>query len=71
MENTLEMVSTFKHCTQLLTSDPILQFASIEYAIGAELSQGTQGTIGGDLIVVYANRTLNPSEVNFSIIERE
>ncbi|KXZ75892.1 hypothetical protein TcasGA2_TC031012 [Tribolium castaneum] len=58
-------IKTFFTCSCnniLLTTD------ASNYAIGAVLSQGT---IGSDLLVAFASRTLNEHEVNYSTIEKE
>lgn len=39
-----------------------------QYASGAVLSQGT---IGSDLPVAYPSRSVHPSEIKFSAIEKE
>lgn len=69
----------FEQCKTLLCSKPILQYPDFNepfilttdasnIAIGAVLSQGT---IGKDLPICYASRTLNKSEQNYSTIEKE
>lgn len=72
-------VDCFEKCKSLLTNDPILQYPDFSkdfvlttdasnFAIGAVLSQGP---IGHDKPIAYASRTLNSSEVNYSVIEKE
>ncbi|KAI5752219.1 hypothetical protein M8J77_014983 [Diaphorina citri] len=74
-----DYVECFEICKNLLINDPILQYPDFtqkfilttdasNVAIGAVLSQGT---IGKDLPVAYASRTLNEHEQNYSTIERE
>lgn len=74
-----EFLSCFETCRNLLINEPILQYPDFSkpfnlttdasnVAIGAVLSQGP---IGGDLPVAFASRTLNDSEQNLSVIERE
>lgn len=72
-------IKAFQMCKNLLMNDPILQYPDFtkpfilttdasNFAIGAVLSQGT---IGSDLPVCYASRTLTDSETNYSTIEKE
>lgn len=72
-------VECFEKCKTLLVNDPILQYPDFskefvlttdasKFAIGAVLSQGV---IGSDKPIAYASRTLNPSEINYSTIEKE
>lgn len=74
-----EFLSCFEACKNVLINEPILQYPDFSrpfnlttdasnVAIGAVLSQGT---IGQDLPVAYASRTLNESEQNYSVIEKE
>ena len=60
-------------------NDPLLQYPDFQkdfnlttdasnFAIGAVLSQGP---IGSDKPIAYASRTLNDSELKFSVIEKE
>ena len=74
-----EFVDCFESCKNLLMNEPILQYPDFEktfnlttdasnVAIGAVLSQGS---IGNDLPIAYASRTLNESEQNYSTIEKE
>lgn len=74
-----EYMNCIEKCKNLLTNEPILQYPDFtqtfnlttdasNVAIGAVLSQGT---IGKDLPVAYASRTLNESEKNYSTIEKE
>ncbi|XP_015839413.2 retrovirus-related Pol polyprotein from transposon 297 [Tribolium castaneum] len=77
--NETDYKNCFEFCKNLLTNDPILQYPDFDkqfilttdasnYAIGAVLSQGT---IGSDLPVAFASRTLNEHEINYSTIEKE
>jgi hypothetical protein len=70
---------SFTKLKEKLINPPILQFPNYsrefivttdgsQNAIGAVLSQGT---IGKDLPIAYASRTLNSAEKNYSTIERE
>jgi hypothetical protein len=70
---------SFTKLKEKLINPPILQFPNYsrefivttdarQNAIGAVLSQGT---IGKDLPIPYASRTLNSAEKNYSTIERE
>lgn len=79
IEHNDEFKKAFSLCKTILCNDPILQYPDFEkpfnlttdasnVAIGAILSQGT---IGKDLPVAYASRTLNPAETNYSTIEKE
>lgn len=79
VEHTPEFINSFEKCKITLTNDPILQHPDFSkpfilttdasnFAIGAILSQGT---IGQDLPIAYASRTLNPAECNYSTIEKE
>jgi hypothetical protein len=63
----------------ILTQEPVLQYPDFTspfivtsdasgFAVGAILSQGK---IGQDKPIVFASRTLNPAEQNYSTIERE
>lgn len=72
-------IDCFEKCKLLLTNDPILQYPDFSkefvlttdasnFAIGAVLSQGP---IGQDKPLAYASRTLNSSEINYSVIEKE
>lgn len=74
-----EYLSCFENCKNLLTNEPILQYPNFsqpfnlttdasQFAIGAILSQGP---IGKDLPIAYASRTLNESEQNYSVIQKE
>ncbi|EEZ97615.1 Retrovirus-related Pol polyprotein from transposon 17.6-like Protein [Tribolium castaneum] len=77
--NETDYKNCFEFCKNLLTNDSILQYPDFDkqfilttdasnYAIGAVLSQGT---IGSDLPVAFASRTLNEHEINYSTIEKE
>lgn len=79
IEFTPAYVNCFRHCQNLLTNDPILQFPDFgkefnvrcdasNFAIGGVLSQGP---IGSDKPIAYASRTLNDSETKYSTIEKE
>jgi hypothetical protein len=79
IELTPTYIECFKHCQNLLSNDPILQYPDFEkefnlrtdssnLALGAVLSQGP---IGSDLPIAYASRTLNDSETKYSTIEKE
>lgn len=79
IEHNEEFVSAFETCKNALINEPILQYPDFtktfnlttdasNVAIGAVLSQGT---IGQDLPIAYASRTLNDSEQNYSVIEKE
>jgi len=74
-----QYIQAFEFCKNLLTNDPILQYPDFtkpfilttdasQFALGAVLSQGS---IGSDLPVCYASRTLSDSELNYSTIEKE
>ena len=74
-----EFLSSFEQCKNLLINEPILQYPNFSkpfnlttdasnYALGAILSQGP---IGKDLPIAYASRTLNDTELNYSVIEKE
>lgn len=74
-----EYIDAFEKCKELLTNAPLLQFPDFtkpfvlttdasNFAIGAVLSQGT---IGSDMPVAYASRTLNDAETRYSTIEKE
>ena len=69
----------FEKFKEILSTQPILQYPDFNsefvlttdasnFAIGAVLSQGE---IGKDLPIAYASRTLNESELNYSVIEKE
>lgn len=75
VEHTEEFLKAFETCKLLLCNDPILirpDFDKIftlttdasQFAIGAVLSQDNKP-------VCYASRTLNPSEINYSVTEKE
>ncbi|XP_056644813.1 uncharacterized protein LOC130450456, partial [Diorhabda sublineata] len=77
--NDSDYVECFEMCKNMLMNEPILQYPDFtkpfnlttdasNYALGAVLSQGK---IGSDLPVAYASRTLNDSECNYSVIEKE
>lgn len=77
--HTKEFVETFELCKTILTSSHVLQYPDFEkpfvlttdasdFAIGAVLSQGQ---IGKDRPIAFASRTLNKSEINYSVIEKE
>lgn len=79
IEHNTEFIECFEKCKSLLTNEPILKYPDFtktfnlttdasNVAIGAVLSQGK---IGQDLPVAYASRTLNDSEQNYSVIEKE
>lgn len=79
IEHTPAFLNSFETCKKILMNDPILQYPDFtkefnlttdasNFAVGAVLSQGT---IGKDLPVAYASRTLNPAECNYSTIEKE
>ncbi|XP_076271644.1 uncharacterized protein LOC143203410, partial [Rhynchophorus ferrugineus] len=72
-------IEAFETCKNILMNDPILQHPDFQkpfilttdasnFAIGAVLSQGT---IGNDLPIAYASRTLSTTECNYSTIEKE
>lgn len=72
-------LDAFHQCKELLTHAPLLQYPdpskpyilttdASAVALGAVLSQGTVGT---DLPVAYASRTLSETEMRYSTIERE
>lgn len=72
-------INAFKTCQEILMNDPILQYPDFDkefnlttdasnFAIGAVLSQGQ---IGSDKPIAFASRTLNESEINYSVIEKE
>lgn len=72
-------IKCFEYCKQLLCKEPILQYPDFNkqflvttdasnVAIGGILSQGT---IGSDLPICYASRTLTKTEGNYSTIEKE
>lgn len=74
-----EYLACFETCKNLLMNEPILQYPDFSQpfnlstdasnvALGAVLSQGP---IGKDLPIAYASRTLNQSEQNYSVIEKE
>ena len=69
----------FETLRDIIISDPILQYPDFnkpfiittdasDYALGVVLSQGT---IGQDLPVAYASRTLNDAETRYSTTEKE
>lgn len=77
--NDPKYIDCFEKCKSLLTNDPILQYPDFSkdfvlttdasnFAIGAVLSQGP---IGHDKPIAYASRTLNSTEINYSVIEKE
>lgn len=77
--NNPKYINTFKICQEILMNDPILSYPDFEkdfiittdssnFAIGAVLSQGP---IGSDKPIAYTSRTLNDSEVNYSVTEKE
>lgn len=79
IKHTPEFINAFQNCQQILTNDPILQYPDFSkpfilttdasnVALGAILSQGS---IGSDLPIAYASRTLNESEQNYSTVEKE
>lgn len=79
IEHNQEFIECFETCKNLLINEPILQYPDFEkpfnlttdasnVAIGAVLSQGP---VGHDLPIAYASRTLNDSEQNYSVIEKE
>ncbi|GJQ75525.1 hypothetical protein Trydic_g17611 [Trypoxylus dichotomus] len=72
IEHTPDSIKSFDTCKNILSNDPILQYPDFNkpfnittdasnVAIGAVLSQGS---IGKDLPIAYASRTLNPAECN-------
>ena len=69
----------FETLRDIIISDPILQYPDFnkpfiittdasDYALGVVLSQGT---IGQDLPVAYASRTLNDAETRYSTTKKE
>ncbi|KAL1448640.1 hypothetical protein WDU94_001909 [Cyamophila willieti] len=77
--NNKEYIKSFELCKEILTNEPILQHPDYEkefilttdasnVGVGAVLSQGT---IGQDLPIAFASRTLNDNELTFSTIEKE
>ncbi|XP_076638854.1 uncharacterized protein LOC143350715 [Colletes latitarsis] len=76
---TPEVQSSFEILRDAICAEPLLQFPDFsrpflvttdasDFAVGGILSQGTVGT---DLPVAYASRTLNEAEINYSTIEKE
>lgn len=74
-----DYIQCFEKCKKLLCQEPILQYPDFErpflvttdasnVAIGGVLSQGT---IGQDLPICFASRTLTKTEENYSTIEKE
>lgn len=79
IEHNNEFLTCFETCKNLLINDPILQYPDFvksfnlttdasNVALGAVLSQGP---IGKDLPIAFASRTLNDTEQNYSVIEKE
>lgn len=74
-----EQEDAFQQLKNLLITEPVLQYPDFtkpfilttdasDHALGAVLSQGT---VGKDLPLAYASRTLNKAESRYSTIERE
>lgn len=74
-----EQELAFVQLKKTLTTEPILQYPDFskpfilttdasDHALGAVLSQGT---VGKDLPIAYASRTLNKAETRYSVVERE
>lgn len=79
IEHTKEFVESFETCKKILTNSPLLQHPDFskpfilttdasKYALGSVLSQGV---VGSDKPIAYASRTLNESEKNYSVVEKE
>lgn len=69
----------FETLRDIICLEPLLQFPNFSqpffvttdasnFAVGAILSQGS---IGKDLPIAYASRTLNDAEINYSTVEKE
>lgn len=75
----MRVVYSFEKLKKKLVNPAILQFPdfSKEFLVTTDASQTaiggvlSQGTIGQDLPMAYASRTLNKTERNYSTIERE
>lgn len=74
-----EQSSSFEKLKKIITDEPILQYPNFsrefiltadasKIAIGAILSQGN---IGHDKPIIFASRTLNKAESNYSTKEQE
>lgn len=75
-----ECQNSFERFKEILTSPPLLQYPNFQkqfilttdastFALGAILSQGE--SVGKDLPVAYASRTLNSAEMNYTVTELE